>query len=107
MAFVKSDGTVDSMQVAAQYDGAFSFSYTPDVAGEWMVSIWCSGATYIMQSADLSFSVAGNQQTSSDQGIPTEYVAAAVVTVIVALSAVVAYVLVKRRDRSSPVVISD
>ena len=108
VTFVKSDGTVDSIQVAAQNDGAFSFNYTPDVVGEWTVSIWCSGATYIMQSAELSFNVVANQQTDSQvSGIPTEYVAAAVVTVIVALIAVVAYVVVKRRDRSSPVVISD
>jgi len=108
VTFVKSDGTADSMQVAAQNDGAFSFSYTPDVVGEWTVSIWCSGATYIMQSAELSFNVVENQQTDSQvSGIPTEYVAAAVVTVIVALIAVVAYVVIKRRDRSSPVVISD
>jgi outer membrane protein assembly factor BamB len=107
VTFMKSDGTVESMQVAAQNGGAFSFSYTPDVAGEWTVSIWCSGARYIMQSAELSFNVVGNQQTSNGQSIPTEYVTAAVVTVIVALIAVVAYVVVKRRDRSSPVVISD
>lgn len=103
VTFVKSDGTVDSIQVAAQNDGAFSFSYTPDVAGEWMVSIWYSGATYIMQSADLPLNVAENQQTDSQiSDVPTEYVTAAVVTLIVALIAVVAYVVVKRRDRSSP-----
>jgi outer membrane protein assembly factor BamB len=107
VTFVKPDGTADCMQVAAQGDGVFSFSYTPDVAGEWKVSVWCSGATYIMQSAELCFSVAGNQQTSGDQGLPAEYAAAAVVTVIVVLIAAVAYMLVKRRDRSSPVVISD
>jgi len=108
VTFVKSDGTVESIQVAAQNDGAFSFNHTPDVVGEWTVSIWCSGATYIMQSAELSFSVAGNQQADSRvSGIPAEYVAAAVVTVIVALIAVVAYLVVKRRNRSSPVVISD
>jgi outer membrane protein assembly factor BamB len=108
VTFVKSDGTADRIQVAAQNDGTFSFSYTPDVAGECTVSICCSGATYIMQGVELPFSVVGNQQTDSQfSGIPTEYVAAAVVTVIVALIAVVAYLVVKRRDRSSPVVISD
>jgi outer membrane protein assembly factor BamB len=107
VTLVKSDGTVDSMQVAAQNDGSFSFSYTPDAAGEWTVSIVCSGATYIMQSAELPFNVVENQQTSDDQEIPTEYITAAIVTLIVALIAVVAYVIVKRRDRSSPVVISD
>ena len=108
VTFVKSNGTVDSIQVAAQTDGAFSFNYTPDMAGEWTASIGCSGATYIMQSAELTFNVVGNQQTDLlDLDIPTEYVAAAVVALIAALIAVVAYVVVKRRNSSSPVVISD
>jgi len=108
VTFAKPDGTVDSIQVAAQNDGAFSFSYTPDVAGDWTTSIWCSGATYIMQSAELHFSVVGNQQTDSQpSGIPAEYVVAAVLTLIAALAAVVAYWVVKRRDRSATIVISD
>ena len=117
--FVKSDGTVDSIQVTAQNDGAFSFNYTPDVVGEWTVSLRCSGATYIMQSVELSFNVVETQQpdqtppeqdqptNSQDSVIPAEYVTAAVVTVIVALIAVIAYLVIKKRNRSSPVVISD
>ena len=119
VTFVKSDGTADSIQVTAQNDGAFSFNYTPDVVGEWTVSLRCSGATYIMQSVELSFNVVETQQTdqtppeqdqptnSQDSVIPAEYVTAAVVTVIVALIAVVAYLVIKKRNRSSPVVISD
>ena len=107
VTFVKSDGTVDSIKVAAQTDGFFSFSYMPDVVGAWRVSIWCSGATYIMQGAELSFNVVSQQTGSQVSGIPSEYVIAAVFIVIAALGAVVAYVLVKRRDRSSAIVISD
>ena len=44
---------------------------------------------------------------SQDTGIPTAYVIAAVVTVTLALVAAVAYVVIKKRDRSSSVVISD
>ena len=123
VTFVKSDGTVDSIQVTAQNDGAFSFNYTPDVVGEWMVSIRCSGATYIMQSVELSFNVVETQQqtsepdqTSPDQDQPTdsqdsviatEYAALVAGIVIVALIAVVAYLFMKKRNTSSPVVISD
>jgi len=105
VTFVKPDGATENIQAAAQDNGAFSFSYSPDVAGDWIVAIGCSGATYIMQDAYLCFSVAENQQT--DSGIPSEHVAAAVVAVVFVLVAVAAYVVVKRRDRSSPVVISD
>ncbi|MDH5691354.1 MAG: PQQ-binding-like beta-propeller repeat protein, partial [Candidatus Bathyarchaeota archaeon] len=123
VTFTKSDGAVDSIQVTAQNDGAFSFDYTPDVVGEVAVSIWCSGAMYIMQSAELRFNVVETQQQTSepdqtlpdqdqptdsqDSRIPSEYVIAAVVAVIVALIAVVAYLVIKKRNRSSPVVISD
>jgi hypothetical protein len=116
VTFVKSDGTVDSIQVIAQNDGAFSFNYAPDVVGEWTVSIWCSGATYIMQSVELSFNVVETQQQTSEQDqptqsqdsvIPTEYAALVAGIVIVALIAVVAYLFMKKRNRSSPVVISD
>ncbi len=112
VSFVKSDGTVESLQVAAQNDGSFSFNCTPDVVGDWSISIRCSGATYIMQRAELSFNVVSsndqNQQTGSqDSGMPPEYIPAATVTVIAVLIAVIAYVIIKRRNRGSPVVISD
>ena len=76
-----------------------------------------------MQSAELSFNVVKTQQQTSepdqtqpdqdqptdsqDSGIPAGYAIAAAVTVIVALIAVVAYLVIKKRNRSSPVVISD
>ncbi len=123
VTFVKSDGTVDSIQVTAQNDGAFSFNYTPNVVGEWTVSIRCSGATYIMQSVELPFNVVETQQQTfepeqtspeqeqptlkQDSGIPTEYVTVAAAIIIIALIAVVSYWFMKKRNRGSPVLISD
>jgi outer membrane protein assembly factor BamB len=118
VTFVNSNGVVESMQVTAQNDGAFSFDYTPDVLGEVKVSFQCSGAMYIMHGGELRFNVVEPQQTSEpdqtpdeqdqtqDSGIPSEYVIAAAVALIVAV-AVVAYLVIKKRDRSSPVIISD
>ena len=120
VTFIKSDGAVESIHVTAQNDGAFSFDYTPDVVGEVNVSIHCSGAMFIMQDAELQFNAIEPQQTSEpdqqpddqDQtqdsqgsGIPIEVVAAVVAIVVVVI--VVVYLFVKKRDRSSPVVISD
>jgi outer membrane protein assembly factor BamB len=124
VTFVKSDGAVDSIEVTAQKDGAFSFDYTPDVTGEVKVSVHCSGAMYmyIMQDAELQFTVIEPQQTSEpDQSdeqpdqqtdsqnsiIPSAQLIAVVVAVIVAAVIVVAYLVIKKRDRSSPVIISD
>ena len=120
VTFVKSDGSADSIQITAQNDGTFGFNYTPDVVGEWMISIRCSGATYIMQSMVLPFNVVEeisvpeevqpeHEQPTNEQdsAIPIEYIIVAVVTLIVAVVAVVAYLLIKKRNTSSPVVISD
>jgi len=120
VTFVKSDGSVDNMQVTAQNDGTFSFNYTPDVVGEWTVSIRGSGATYIMQSVELPFNVVEeisvpeevqpeHEQPTNEQdpGIPIEYITAAVVTLIVAVVTVVTYLIIKKRNTSSPVVISN
>jgi outer membrane protein assembly factor BamB len=120
VTFVKSDVTVDSIQVTAQNDGTFSFNYTPDVVGEWTVSVRCSGATYIMQSVELPFNVVeeayvpeqvqpehGQPINEQDSGIPTEYVTAAVTIIIIALMAVVSYWFMKKRNKGSPVLISD
>jgi outer membrane protein assembly factor BamB len=107
--FTKSDGTVDSVDVTASKDGAFSFSYKPDVVGVYTVSVWCSGASYIMHSADLPLSVDGAHQTSPNQeesGITTEQAIAAVVIFAIAVIVVVAYWFVKK-GKSSTVVISD
>ena len=123
VSFVKSDGTITKLQVRARNDGTFSFDYIPDEVGEWTVSIRCSGASYIMESVELPLKVVEKQQETpppketqpepeqpTDEqvsGIPAEYVNAAVFTVIVALIALVAYLFIRKRNRSSPVVISD
>ena len=121
VSFVKSDGTIDKLQIRARNDGTFSFDYIPDKVGEWTVSIRCSGASYIMQSMEFSLNVVDNQQSVPEQtppeheeptneqtsGIPAEYIIVAVAALIVAVIAVVAYLFVKKRNRSSPVVISN
>lgn len=119
VTFGNSDGIADVLQVTAQSDGAFSFSYTPEVVGEWKVSIRSSGATYIMQSVEQPFTVTEGQQSeqtpteqdqsnqTNDSTTPTNYLIAIAVVVIVAVIVIVAYLFVKKRNKSSPVVISD
>jgi outer membrane protein assembly factor BamB len=119
-----SDGTVETMEVTAQRDGAFSFDYMADVIGEVKVSLRCSGATFIMQDAEFSFNVTEatqepdqnqpdqNQdqeqpQDSEDSGFPMEYAIAAAVAVIAVLIALVAYIFIRKKDTSSPIEISD
>jgi len=121
VSFVKSDGTVDKQHISARDDGTFSFEHIPDKVGELTVAVRCSGATYIMQSVEMSLNVFDSQQTSvpeqtppenepvngESSDIPLEYIIVAVVALIVAVIAVVAYMFVKKRNKSSHVVISN
>ena len=104
--FAKPDDSMDSIQVTAGPDGTFGFDYIADVAGDWIVSIWCSGASYIMNS-EYMFLTVTEQQPPGPLGIPIEYVATLVVLGVIALIALAAYMVVKKKDSSSPVLISD
>ena len=119
--FVKSDGTVDNIQVTTQNNGVFSFSYTPDEIGDWTVSIWCSGASYIMQSTEISLKVVKSLQETTppdqkpnendqpideqDSDVSAESVIAALAILTIAMIVVVAYLVMKKKNRSSPVLI--
>ncbi len=72
VTFVKSDGSVDNLQVTALKDGDFSFTYRSDVVGNWTVFSWCSGTTYIMHSADISLEVVEPQELPPEQEPPEE-----------------------------------
>ncbi|MCZ2807724.1 MAG: PQQ-binding-like beta-propeller repeat protein [Candidatus Bathyarchaeota archaeon] len=102
VTFVKSDGSIDDIQVAALENGSFHFTYTPDVVGNWTVTAWCSGAAYIGHSADLALSVVESQQPppSNWLGIPKEHFYAAVAIVAVAVITVAAYLLTRKRKKS-------
>ncbi len=110
--FVKSNGTVDSIQVITLKDGVFFFAYTADVVGNWTVSIWCSGATYLMHSADVPLEVVEPEESipeheqpteeeepppAAGSGIPIEYVIVAIAIVSIAIIAVVVYLFMKKK----------
>jgi hypothetical protein len=104
--FAKPDGSVDSIQATAGPDGTFGFDYIADMAGDWIVSVWCSGASYILNSEYVLLTVT-EQQPPGPLGIPMDYFTTLVVLGAIALIALVAYMFVKKKDSSSPVVISD
>jgi hypothetical protein len=120
VSFIKSDGSAEKLKVNAKNDGTFNFEYTPDEVGDWMVSIRCSGASYIMETVELPLKVLQKimepdevqpeqEDPINDQpsGIPVEYIMIAVGVLIVAIISIIAYLFVKNRNKSSPVVIHD
>lgn len=104
---VKPDGSVAHIRGSAGYDGTFGFNYVADVDGVWFVSVWCSGASYIMNSEIVPFTVAPSSYPEPVFGIPVEYVAALFVLLVIALIALVVFSFVRKKDNSSPVLIND
>lgn len=93
------DGEVDSLQVISENDGAFTVHCTPDLIGEWTVSLHCSGATYIMESKEISFNVVEPPSLTSSQpsSIPLSDVFLVVGVVFVTLIGATAYAVFKKK----------
>ena len=123
VTLVKPDGKTANIQRTALKDGTFSFIYTPDTIGKWTISVWCSGASYIMHSNNILLTVTESQQQTPTQerpqqdpkqmkdtqslSIPSEYVSVAIITGVIAVIAVTVYLFTKKKNKSSPVLISD
>jgi outer membrane protein assembly factor BamB len=90
VTFVKPDGTMDNIQVTSLGNGLFNFTYIPDIIGNWVVTVWCSGAAYIMHSVDIPLSVIEPQYTCM------QYVYAAVAIISMTIISVAAYLFVKK-----------
>ncbi len=105
VSFTKSDGIVESIKTKTGKDGDFSFRYSPDVVGVCTVSVWCSGTTYSMRSPDVSFTVLNKLGLEEDSESPTAYIILAVILISIGLIAV--FWFVRRRSKSSTIVISD
>ena len=116
--FTKPDGAVDKVQVRANNDGTFGFEYSPDKVGEYAVTITCSGSSYLMQNAELGFKVVQEpsepEQTPPESeepkdgqqsGLPAEQIVALVLLFVVLAIVVVAFLFLKKRNRSSHVII--
>jgi hypothetical protein len=116
--FTKPDGSADKVQVRANNDGTFGFDYSPDDVGEYAVTITCSGSSYLMQSAELGFKVMQepsepeqtppeSEEPTNDQqsGLPTEQIVAVILLFVVLVIVVVAFLFLRKRNRSSHVVI--
>jgi outer membrane protein assembly factor BamB len=88
LTFVKPSGAVDDIQVTSLENGAFNFTYTPDMVGNWAVTVWCSGAAYIMHSADISLKVVESQR-------PTEYILTVAAIIIMVVIVAAAFLLMK------------
>ena len=119
VTFAKYSGTETKIGLTAGNDGAFSFCITPEEAGQWTVSVTCSGATYSLQSVELPLVVVERQDTvnpdtthpeteeptnGQNVSFPVEQLLV-LVAVLVVVVAVFVYIGTKKRKISSPVAI--
>jgi outer membrane protein assembly factor BamB len=107
--FVNPDGDVDSLQVVTAKRGAFSFTYKPDVAGNWTVTaVWDSDKDYwdSAYSPHTELNVVAPEPPPNGNGVvagpPVEYYYALAIAIIAIIAvAVMAIVLKKRRKTVS------
>jgi outer membrane protein assembly factor BamB len=105
LIFVRPDGTVDDVPVATFEKGAFSFTYTPDVAGNWtVVARWQSDKGYWSSaySKDASIEVIVPTPTLPNEGgtgILMEYFYAIVAAIVIIVAAIVGYAYLKRTKK--------
>jgi outer membrane protein assembly factor BamB len=102
VTFVKPSGTMDDIQVTALDNGAFNFTYTPDIVGKWAVTAsWKSDKGYYRSaySEDMHLEVVEQQHSTppATTGIPMEYVYAIVAVIAIVIIAAVGYLYMKRR----------
>jgi outer membrane protein assembly factor BamB len=107
LGFVKPDDTADQVPVETDSKGAFNFTYTPNVVGNWTVAAWWQSDRGYYSSA-YSDHVSVEVQSSSpstdgngggNTGVPMEYIYAAIVVIVIVVANVVAYAVMKRRAK--------
>jgi hypothetical protein len=78
VSFVKPDGSVIDLQVAASKKGAFNFTYTPDAIGDWAVAPqWQSDKSY----CTFAYSEHTFMEVTAtpENKLPTEYIYAVII----------------------------
>ena len=104
LAFVKPDGTVIEVQVATVEKGAFNFTYTPDVVGNWTVtSRWQSDKGYYSSAysehAPLEVAMAPTTTQPPKEGLPMEHFYVIIVAAIIIAAAALGYAYIKRTKK--------
>jgi hypothetical protein len=111
VTFTKPDGTNVDVATTTTAGGVFECSYTPDVVGDWTATAWWEGdETHTFAfTEDMTLKVVGEEEPTNgngngngtepppEEGIPTEYIYAAVAVIAIIIAAVSIYLLRRRR----------
>jgi len=82
VSFVKPDGPVIDLQVATSKKGAFNFTYTPDVTGNWAVAAqWQSDKSYCTSAySEHTFM---EVTAAPENKLPAEYIYAVIIALAI------------------------
>ena len=99
VTFAKPDGAMDNIQVATLEKGAFIFSYTPDMVGNWTVAAkWQSDKGYFTSSSSSNSPL---EVVEVVESTPVGYIYVIAAAVVMIVTFVVVYAYIKRmRARS-------
>lgn len=100
LTFLKPDGSIDELQSTTSKTGSFSFSYTPDNAGDWIInSNWLSEKSYYTSVMGVTMGI--SVESTSGVEFSIESIIIFIVTIII-LVMVAGYIMffVKNRKRN-------
>jgi len=101
LTFVKPDGVMQDVQVMTFEKGDFTFTYTPDVAGNWtVVAQWYSDKGYYTSAYSEPVPMEVTAVNSSTyNGVPVEYLFVVVIAIILVVVNLSVYFYFKRTKK--------
>ncbi len=93
--FVKADSSMIDLQAITSSEGAFEFSFTPDVVGNWtIVAQWTSDNSYY--SSAYSDPVFMEVTATTENQLAVEYIYAVAIVLVVMSAILLGYAYIKR-----------
>ena len=103
VSFLKPDGSVIDLQTATSNKGAFNFTYTPDVAGNWAVaSQWHSDKGYYTSAYSEQVPMEVSSEPINGGNLPKEYAVVAGIVIIIVIVSIAVFFYMKQPKTVNP-----
>ncbi len=103
VSFIKPDGSVIDLQIATSNKGAFNFTYTPDVAGNWAVAAqWHSDKGYYTSAFSEQMPMEVSSEPINGGNLPKEYAVAAGIVIIIVIVSIAVFFYMKQPKTVNP-----
>ena len=101
LSFLQPDGTSDQVTATTAKNGSFSFSYKPELVGDWIVSpYWESEKSYYTSVTGISFNILVDSINQVDLSAET-IILLIIATIIIAVVIAAITIFLKKRKRQS------